>query len=91
MDKEPEVYSIVLHLRRVVYEDAFVSVPVTSRIVDTDEEGKGSINYDKFVAEALKLGNDSRVEWKTESAETEVHPLQMPVPKDRNTFRGIDA
>ncbi len=81
-----KTYSIVLHLRRVTYEDAYVAVPVTSAIMKVNDDGTGSIDFEAFTAEAIRLGGDNRVEWKIEETRTEAHPLQTPIPEGRSCF-----
>lgn len=86
MANDHNTTSIQLRLRRIVYEDAFVAVPATSAIIDLQPDGTGKINYEAFVAEAIAIGADPRVEWRRESVETIAHPLQMRVPEGRFRF-----
>ena len=79
-------YSIAIRLRRVTYEDAYLSVPVTDRITEKKVDGSYGIDFKKFVAEGIKLSHDPRVEWKVETINLEPHPSQNPLPKDRKTF-----
>ncbi len=86
MAEEQKTVSIALRLRRVIFEDAYVAVPVTDAIIQVNEEGRGSIDFDAFVAEAIQISKDTRVEWKSEEMRTEAHPIQGPVPEDRFLF-----
>jgi hypothetical protein len=86
MTEDPKTYSIALHLRRITYEDAFVAVPVTTAIIKANEEGTGHVDPEAFVKEAIRLGEDNRVEWKVEETKTEAHPVQCPPPEDRSIF-----
>ncbi len=86
MTGEQKTVSITLRLRRVIYEDAYVAVPVTNAIIKVNEEGRGSIDFDAFVGEAIRIGEDARVEWKAEEMRIEAHPLQGPVPEGRFLF-----
>ena len=86
MSDEAKTFSIALRLRRVIHEDAYVAIPVTDAIIELGEDGKGSINFDALVAEAIRLSADPRVEWKTESCQVEPHPTQQPKPDDRYMF-----
>ena len=71
---------------RVTYEDAYVAVPVTDAITKQNEDGSAGIDTEAFFAEAIRISNDPRVEWKLEACETEPHPTQAPMPEDRQSF-----
>ena len=86
MNEEPQTYSIALRLRRVTFEDAYVSVLVTDAIMQKKEDGSFGLDVDAFIAEAMRMGSDPRVEWKIESTEIEPHPVQGPKPDDRSYF-----
>jgi hypothetical protein len=64
---EETTYSIMLRVRRVTVEDAYVAVPVTDAIMTSDKEGAARIYSDAFVAEAVRISVDPRVEWQVES------------------------
>ena len=89
MSDKNETYSVMLRVRRITYEDAYVSVPVTSAIMKKNEDGTFGIEVEAFVAEALRLSNDERVEWRFESAQRVPHPIQMPKPEDRQQFDSL--
>ena len=80
------VNCIALRLRKTTHEDAYVSVPATDSIMELREDGTYGINFDAFVAEAVRLSKDPRVEWKVEEVETVPHPMQQPKPDDRRGF-----
>lgn len=86
MTEESKTYSIALRLRRVIYEDAYVAVPVTDAIVKVNDDGTGSIDPEALVTEAIRIGEDDRVEWKVEETRIEAHPIQAPLPKGRSRF-----
>lgn len=86
VEEEQRTYSIALRLRRVTYEDAYVAVPVTDAILKMDDDGEMRLDFDRFVAAAIQIGGDSRVEWRVESSSTEAHPTQGPKPEDRKSF-----
>ncbi len=86
MEEEQRTYSIALRLRRVTYEDAYVAVPVTDAILKRDDDGEMRLDFDRFVAAAIRIGGDPRVEWRVESSDMEAHPTQMPKPEDRTSF-----
>ena len=86
MNEENKTYSIALHLRRVIYEDAYVAVPVTDAIMKPNGDGTGTVDYEAFVAEAVKLGEYPGVDWQVEGAHTEAHPVQGPHPEGRRIF-----
>jgi hypothetical protein len=86
MNENPKTYSIMLRLRRVTVEDAYVAVPVTGSILVPDEEGTLRVNPDAFVTEAIRISGDPRVEWQVESTTTEPHPVQGPLPEGRQSF-----
>ncbi|MET1079856.1 MAG: hypothetical protein ABWY06_17730 [Pseudomonas sp.] len=83
---QPETVSIALRVRRVTYEDAYVAVHVTQALTKIDENGERKLNFEAFFAEGLRISEDPRGEWKTESCITEPHPLQGPKPDDRQTL-----
>ena len=91
MAEELKTHSIVLRLRRVNYEDAYVAVPVTDAIIKPSDDGKGSIDVEAFIAEAIRIGEDDAVEWKVEERHTEAHPIQTPVPRGRILFDGYSS
>ncbi|MES2793787.1 MAG: hypothetical protein V4719_29500 [Planctomycetota bacterium] len=86
MDDQAKTYSIQLRLRRVIYEDAYVAVPVTRAIMMPRDDGTFVINPEAFKAEALGIGNLPNVEWQFESSQTEPHPLQGPKPEGRTSL-----
>ena len=86
MENDQKTYSIAIRLRRVTYEDAYLSVPLNNTITKENEDGSHGIDFEKFVAEAIKLSTDSKVEWKVETVHLEPHPIQNPLPEDRKTF-----
>jgi hypothetical protein len=88
-ETSPETYSIRVRVRRVTIEDAYVAVPVTDAIIKPHPDGTGRIDGDLLEAEARRIGNDPRTEWKFESTETEMHPWQSPMPADRHAFDAI--
>lgn len=91
MTEEPKTFSITLRLRRAIYEDAYVAVPVTDAIVKANDDGTGSIDFEAFVAEAIRISGDERVEWKVEETQIEPHPIQGPLPEDRSLFDAYDS
>jgi hypothetical protein len=88
MTDDPKTYSIMLRLKRVTYEDAYVAVPVTGRIMTQKEDGTSGIDFDAFVTEAKQISKDARVEWVVESTQVEPHPIQGPKPEDRKCLDG---
>jgi hypothetical protein len=91
MSEEPRTYSILLHVRRIVHEDAYIAVPVTDAIMMTKEDGTAAIDPEAFIAEAIRISADPRVEWRQESSTTEPHPTQQPLPEDRTSFDAFYA
>ena len=91
MSEEPQTYSILLHVRRIIHEDAYVSVPVTDAIMTPKEDGTFGLDTDALIAEALGISNDPRVEWRRESSITEPHPTQQPLPEGRTSFNAFYA
>lgn len=77
---------VSLRLRRTTYEDAYVNVPVTDAILKQKENGTYGIDYDAFVAEAIRLSENPSVEWRVEEHCTEPHPVQKPRPEDRQAY-----
>ncbi len=81
-----ENYSILLRLRRVTYEDAYVSVPITEAILEQKENGTYGVNVEAFFAEGIRLSQHPDVEWVIENSTTETHPVQQPKPEGRTGF-----
>jgi hypothetical protein len=81
---------IVMRLRRVIVEDAYVGVPVTEAIMKPEPEPDGTyrIDFEAFTREAIRLGADAEVDWQREATETTtaIHPMQGPVPEGRVVF-----
>lgn len=86
MDDTSKTYSVALRVRRVTYEDAYVAVPVTDAIMKKKEDGTPGIDFEKFVAEALRISKDTKVEWKIEESKSEPHPIQQAPPEGRKSF-----
>ncbi len=86
VSKDPSSYSIALRVRRVTYEDAYVAVPVTEAIMKKKEDGKPGIDFEKLVAEGIRISKDSRVEWQVEESKTEPHQIQQAAPEGRKSF-----
>ena len=84
--ENPETYSLALRVRRVTCEDAYVAVPVTRSLTKENADGTRSIDFEAFVAEAIRISADPRVQWKLEESGTEPHPEQGPKPDGRNSF-----
>lgn len=76
-------YSIALRIRRVIYEDAYIAIPVTDAIVRKADDGSLRIDPEAMYAEGLRIGQDARVEWQVESTNMEVHPVQQAAPEGR--------
>lgn len=67
---------IRFRLRRTTTEEAYVDVPVTSRIFDPDN----GFDWDEIAKYAVELGVDAK--WLLESKNEELHPTQKPSPSD---------
>ena len=70
---------ILLHVRRVTVEDAYVNVPVSGAIMKREPELDGTyrIDPDAFMREGIRLAANARVEWRHEGEPTvEPHPMQ---------------
>ncbi len=85
MNDEPKTHSLALHLRRTIHQDAFVAVPVTDAILKRNEDGTTSIDFEAFVAQAVRIGESDGVDWQTEDSNTEAHPVQCPLPEGRRS------
>ncbi len=86
MTEKPKTYSIVVHVRRVTFADAFVAVPVTNAITEKKEDGTFGVDSDALIANALRISNNQEVEWQVESSHIEPHPVQMPIPENRKVL-----
>lgn len=76
-------YSIALRLRRTIYEDAYITVPVTDAILQKMEDGSLRVDPEKMWAEGIRISQDGRVEWQIESTKTDPHPIQQAPPEGR--------
>ena len=91
MKTEERIYSIPMRLRRIIYEDAYVSVPLTESISEEREDGTKGIDLEKLIQEATRLSQNPRVEWEIETVHSvEPHPNQESVPEDRKSFDPLD-
>lgn len=86
MAEEAKTYSLALRVRRITFEDAYVAVPVTTDITKQNEDGTIGINAEAFFAEAIRISQDPRVEWKVEGSQSEPHPEQRDMPQGRRKF-----
>jgi hypothetical protein len=86
MNDETGTYCIALRLRRTTREDAYVNVPLTDAIMKQNEDGTNGIDYDAFVAEAIRLSGSAKVQWQTETCRIQPHPLQSPRPEGRAAY-----
>ena len=86
MDEEAKTYSVGLRLRRIICEDGYVGVPVTDRVIRQEPDGSGRLDGQAVFEEAVRLGQDPRVEWRLESSTIQIHPVQGPRPADRATY-----
>jgi len=59
---------------------------LTEALTRLADDGTRRIETDALTKEAIRLGEDSRVDWRVESVSMECHPLQEPRPHDRTTF-----
>jgi hypothetical protein len=91
MSEEQKTVSVGLHVRRVVHEDAYVAVLVTNDLLKVNEDGTASLDFEKFVAEAIRLSQSEGVDWKVEETSIEPHPIQGPIPEGRRSFDSYDS
>lgn len=89
MPEENTTYSIMLRIRRVIEEDAYISVPVSDKIMELAADGTYRVNFEAFVTEAMRLSEHPQVEWQVETVQKDVHPMQMPKPENRQVFDGF--
>ena len=88
-DEAETTTCIVMRLRRVIVEDAYVGVPVTEAIMKAEPEPDGTyrIDFDAFKREAIRLSAHAKVDWRREDATTtDIHPTQGPVPEGRVVY-----
>lgn len=91
MSDEPKTYSIQLRLRREIVQDAYVSVFVDEKVLTQQEDGSLKIDFEKLVAEAVRISNDPRMDWQLESSRVELHPLQAVRPDERSVLDSSDV
>jgi hypothetical protein len=74
-------YSISVRLCRITTEEAYVSVPVTEALMQSEPDADGAFHLDdaKVVAEAVAMG--SRLSsWQVEEQDIQPHPIQKAPP-----------
>lgn len=69
-------YSIQIRMQRVSTDHCFISVPVTSDVIDPQPDGTGRINPVRLTEEAIKLAASQDVLWLSEKLEIQPHPIQ---------------
>lgn len=79
---EDSHFSVLLRLRRVTVEYAFVHVPVTDDLTVTHPDGTRRIDTEKLVAHGCELGEAPELLWRREEQRIEPHPLQTPEPPE---------
>ncbi|GAA4036571.1 hypothetical protein GCM10022409_21860 [Hymenobacter glaciei] len=83
-DEAQQTYSVQLRLRRVIHEDAYVSVLIDEKVVQLQKDGTSTIDFEKFVAEAIRISAAPEVDWQVEGIQTDAHPIQAVRPVDRD-------
>ena len=81
---EDKKTSIVMRLRRITTEVAYVMVPVTTDWLQTKEDlsVRASLDIAKLTQAACQLGTDPLTKWEIEQGPViEIHPIQQPLPK----------
>ena len=63
-----------------------MTVPVTQAILKMKSDGTAGVDFEKFVAEAIRVSRDPKVEWRVEETKVEPHPLQQAAPEGRKSF-----
>ncbi|GAA3211340.1 hypothetical protein ACFO1B_34355 [Dactylosporangium siamense] len=78
-------YSIVVRVRRVTTEDAYVRVPVTDAVMaaDLDADGHRHLDGGKVMAEARRLAGSGTAAWQVQEQEIDLHPVQDTPPDGR--------
>jgi hypothetical protein len=77
-------YSVSLRLRRITVEYAYVSVPVTDAIMQTDDHGElktdekryTRIDVEKMVQRGIDIARSGQTRWYPEEEKVEPHPVQ---------------
>jgi hypothetical protein len=71
-------YSIQFRMQRVTTEHCFISVPVTSDVLDRQPDGTARINSGRITEQAMKMAEAQEVRWLSESITMQPHPIQRP-------------
>ena len=87
---DPKTYSVSVRVKRTTVEYAYVPVPVTGEIMETDEMGdevrdeKGFAHIDpeKLMRRAAEQARQPSVKWYRESEHIEPHPIQKAPEPD---------
>ncbi|MFC5006626.1 hypothetical protein ACFPIJ_53495 [Dactylosporangium cerinum] len=78
-------YSIVVRVRRVTTEDAYIRVPVTDAVVaaELDADGHRHLDGGKVMAEARRLAETGAGAWQVQEQAVDLHPVQNTPPDGR--------
>jgi hypothetical protein len=96
-DNDSSAYSVSVRIKRTTSEYAYIQVPVTDEVMETDEagtvvaDGRGSAHIDpkKLIQLAIKMAGLPSVKWYREEQHTEPHPIQKaPEESERSSRPG---
>ena len=74
---EQKTFSISVRLRRTIFEEACVSVPVDRNVVSPDSDGELRLDGDKVMKAAIRLGADPSIHWSRDGEPNiDPHPIQ---------------
>jgi hypothetical protein len=78
-------YSIVVRVRRVTTEDAYVRVPVTDAVMaaEPDADGHDHLDGGKVMAQARLLAAAGDPGWQVQEQDIDLHPVQNTPPDGR--------
>jgi hypothetical protein len=78
-------YSIVVRVRRVITQDAYVRVPVTDAVMaaEPDADGNDHLDGGKVMAEARRMAEADDVAWLVQEQQIDLHPVQHTPPDGR--------
>ena len=81
--------SAQLRSRRVTDEDAYASVLINEKAMLLQGISTCTIDFEKFVAETIRISVAPEVDWPVESIQLDPHPTQAVRPATRGVVDGF--
>jgi hypothetical protein len=75
-------YSVSVRLQRVTVEYSYVSVPISTDIVNEQTDGTARIDTTKLFQRATEIGESADLVWHQENVSVQLHPVQKAPEPD---------